>query len=120
MLDEGTMFIFNSWIYVANSSGGFNGHLADSRKPEASAANQCSHLDEFVDNLDELLLPDLDGEIERMSIFNVTSTHATPGLLGSDSNRSEEARALFPFGLRMPLRSTRRLHYLSPSPNWRT
>jgi hypothetical protein len=39
MLDEGTTFIFGSWIYVANSSGGFNGHLANSRKPEAFAAS---------------------------------------------------------------------------------
>jgi hypothetical protein len=39
MLDEGTMFVFGSCIYVANGSGGFNGHLANSRKMEASAAN---------------------------------------------------------------------------------
>jgi hypothetical protein len=75
-----------SWICVANSSGGFNSHLADSRKPEASAANRCSDLDEFIDNLDELLLPDLAGKIDKMSVFYATSTRAAPGLLGSDSN----------------------------------
>jgi hypothetical protein len=38
-----------------------------------------------------LLLLDLAGEIEKMSVFDATSTPAAPGLLGSDSNRSEEA-----------------------------
>jgi hypothetical protein len=52
MLDEGTTFIFGSWICLANSLGGFNGHLVDSRKPEASTSTQSS-------DLDELLLPDL-------------------------------------------------------------
>jgi hypothetical protein len=36
VLDEGTTFIFGSWICIANGLGGFNSHLADSRKPEAS------------------------------------------------------------------------------------
>jgi hypothetical protein len=97
MLDEGTTFVFGSRICIANGSGGFNGHLADSRKLKASAANQCSDLDEFIDNLDELLLPE---EIERMSIFNATSTRAAPRPLRSNSNRCEEACTLFPFGLR--------------------
>jgi hypothetical protein len=66
VLDQGTMFVFALWICVANGSGGFNGHLADSTKPKASVANRSSNLDEFVKNLDELLLPDLAGEIERM------------------------------------------------------
>jgi hypothetical protein len=79
VLDEGTTFIFGSWICVANGSGGFNGHLADSRKPKASTASRCS-------DLDNLLLPDDAEEIERMSIFDAASTHATPELLGSDSN----------------------------------
>jgi hypothetical protein len=85
VLDEGTVFIFGSWICVANGSDGFNGHLADSRKPKAFAASRCSDLDEFVDNLDELLLPGLAGEIMRMSIFDATSTRAAPGLVGLDS-----------------------------------
>jgi predicted oxidoreductase len=44
----------------------------------------------FIDNLDELLLPDLAGQIERMSIFDATSTRAAPEPVGSDSNRSED------------------------------
>jgi hypothetical protein len=90
VLDEGTTFIFGSWICVTNGLGRFNSHLADSRKPEASAPTRRSDLDKFIDNLDELLLPVLAGQIERMSVFDVTSTHAAPELVGSDSNRSEE------------------------------
>jgi hypothetical protein len=33
VLDEGTTFIFGSWIRVAKGLGGFNSHLVDSRKP---------------------------------------------------------------------------------------
>jgi hypothetical protein len=86
VLDEGTTLVFDSWICIANGSGGFNSHLADSRKPEAFVATRRSKLDEFIDNLNELLLPDLAGEIERMSVFDTTSTPAAPELVGSDSN----------------------------------
>jgi hypothetical protein len=91
MLDEGTTFVFGSWICIANGLGGFNNHLVDSRKTEASTSIQCSDLDEFSDNLDELLILSLPRQIERISIFNETSTRAAPGLLGLDSNRFEEA-----------------------------
>jgi hypothetical protein len=59
VLDEGTTFIFGSWICIINGSGGFNNHLANSRVPGTSSSTQSSDLDEFVDNLNELLLPDL-------------------------------------------------------------
>jgi hypothetical protein len=59
MLDDGTTFVFGSWIRVANGLGGFNSHLVDSKKPEASTPTWHSDLDEFTDNLDELLHPDL-------------------------------------------------------------
>jgi hypothetical protein len=59
VLDEGTTFIFSSWICVANGLGGFNSHLANSKKPEASSLTPSSNLDEFIDNLDDSLFPDL-------------------------------------------------------------
>jgi hypothetical protein len=62
----------------------------NSTKPEASTPTRRSELDEFIDNLDELLLPDLVEEIEMMCVFYATSTHAALGLLLSDSNRCEE------------------------------
>jgi hypothetical protein len=65
MLDEGTTFIFGSWICVANGLGGLNNHLIDSRKPEASTATRRSNLNSFINDLDELLLPDLPREIKN-------------------------------------------------------
>jgi hypothetical protein len=69
--------------------GGFNSHLANSRELEASSSTPSSDLDEFIDNLDDLLLPDLALQIEKMSVFDATSTRDAPGLVGSDSNQSE-------------------------------
>jgi hypothetical protein len=59
VLDEGTTFIFGSWICITNSLGGFNSHLANSRKPEASTPTRHNDLDEFIDNINKLLLLDL-------------------------------------------------------------
>jgi hypothetical protein len=89
VLDEGTTFIFGSWIYVANGLGGFNNHLGNSREPEASLSTRSINLNKFIDNLDELLLPDLALQIEKMSVFNETSTRDAPELVGSDLNRSK-------------------------------
>jgi hypothetical protein len=72
------VIVFGSWICVTDSSGGFNDHLADSREPETSAATERSDLEEFIDNLDETLLPDLAREIEEESVLDVISTRATP------------------------------------------
>jgi hypothetical protein len=55
-------------------------------------ASQHSSLDEFIDNLDETLLPDLAKEIEKESVFNAISTCAAPGLLRSDLIRSKDLR----------------------------
>jgi hypothetical protein len=90
VLDEGTTFIFGSWICVANGLGGFYSNLANSKEPEASSSTPSSDLDEFINNFDDLLLPDLALQIEKMSVFDATSTHDAPDLVGLDSNRSEK------------------------------
>jgi hypothetical protein len=64
---------------------GFHLYLVDDMKLEASTVAQCSDLDEFIDNLDEMLLPDLAREIEEESAVNATLTRASPGLIRSDS-----------------------------------
>jgi hypothetical protein len=84
---------------LANGSGGFNSHLANSRESETPAAAQRSDLDEFIDNLDETLLPNLAKEIEEESTVDATLTRAAPGLLESDSIRSEEEHTRILFGL---------------------
>jgi hypothetical protein len=45
VLDEGTTFIFGSWICVANSLGGFSSNLVNSKEPEASSSTPSSDLD---------------------------------------------------------------------------
>jgi hypothetical protein len=79
VLDEGTTFIFGSWICVANGLGGFSSCLVNSRKPEASAPTRSSELDNFIDNLNELLLPDLPRQIKRTTQldFNLCCTRTT-------------------------------------------
>jgi hypothetical protein len=56
---------------------------------EASSSTRSSDLNEFIDNHDELLLPDLALQIENMSVFDMISTRDAPDLVGSDSNQSE-------------------------------
>jgi hypothetical protein len=85
VLDESTTFIFGSWIYVTDGLGGFNNHLANLKEREASPSTSSSNLDDFIDNLDDMLFPDLAQQIEKMSVFNVTSTPDAPDLLKSDS-----------------------------------
>jgi hypothetical protein len=54
---------------------------------------------EFIDNLDEMLLPDLARDIEEESTVDATLTHAAPGLLGSKSIQSGEEHTRLLFGL---------------------
>jgi hypothetical protein len=100
VLDEGITFIFGSWVCVADGADSFHRHLIDDMKLETSVASQRSGLDEFIDNLDETLLPDLAREIEDESGFNATLTRAAPRLLGSDLIRFEDLGTRLPFGLR--------------------
>jgi hypothetical protein len=89
VLDEGTTSIFGYWICVADGLGGFNSHLANSKESEASSSTSISDLDDFIDNLDDMLLSDLAQQIKKMSFFNSTSTSDAPDLLGSDPNQSD-------------------------------
>jgi hypothetical protein len=59
--DEGTTFIFGSWVFTANCSGGFHSHLANIREPEASAPAPCRDIDDPVDELSEIRLSNLIG-----------------------------------------------------------
>ena len=54
--DEGTTFVFGSWICIANGSGGFNSHLAESKGLEASSTTQHNNPDELPSELDEIML----------------------------------------------------------------
>jgi hypothetical protein len=95
--------------------GCFNSHLVDSRKLEASTPTRHGELDEFIDNLDELLLPDLIRQIEKMFVFDVTSTRTAPELVGSDSNRFEgTTQSKFPSDLEEDLDCFLKLEDMGP------
>src|SRR6185312_14711079 len=70
-LAQGTTFIFGSWVYVANGSGGFNSHLNYPMEPEVISSGSCDVV-AGSSNLGEILLPDLAKEIEQK--FNTSSS----------------------------------------------
>jgi hypothetical protein len=59
-LEKGVTFIFGSWVSAVN----FRRYLVDDKKLEAAASTRSCDLDDFIDNLDEMLLPDLIRELE--------------------------------------------------------
>jgi hypothetical protein len=59
--DEGTTFTFGSWVCIANGLGGFNNHLANPKKPEASAPTSSRGIDNLDDDLGGIKLRDLIG-----------------------------------------------------------
>jgi hypothetical protein len=59
--DEGTTFTFSSWVCIANGSGGFNNHLANPRKPDASSLTSSRGIDNLAYDLGRIKLSDLIG-----------------------------------------------------------
>jgi hypothetical protein len=57
VLPEGTTLVFSSWVCVADGAGDFRRLTIDIMKPKTLAASFHSELDEFVDNLDDLVDP---------------------------------------------------------------
>jgi hypothetical protein len=58
-LEEGTTFIFSSWVCIANGAGDFRRHLIDTGEPEASAPTSHRDIDDLIEDLDEIQLSDL-------------------------------------------------------------
>ena len=54
---EGTTFVFGSWDYTANGSGGFDSHLTNPSEKKTLATAHGNSLDEFFDQLNEIELP---------------------------------------------------------------
>jgi hypothetical protein len=119
MLDAGITFIFGLWFCVADDTGSFRRRLVDNMKPKAPAATPQHDLDEFIDNLSKMLLPDLAREIKEQSVFDVTSTRTAPGLLRSDLIWSQDLRTRFRSGYATRPLFTRRPWDLKTSPHWR-
>jgi hypothetical protein len=88
-----TTLIFGSWVCVVDATGDFHRLTIDVMKPKTLAASFHSELDEFVDNLDNLLIHGSARKIEEESIFNVTPPRAATTTLGSDSLQFEDLRS---------------------------
>jgi hypothetical protein len=93
VLPEGTTLIFGSWVCVADGVGDFHRLTIDVMKPKTLAESFHSELDEFVDNLDNLLTLGSTRKIKEESVFNATPQHAATTTLGSDSLQSEDLRS---------------------------
>jgi hypothetical protein len=59
--NEGTTFTFSSWVCIGNGSGGFNNHLANPKKPEASAQTTSRDIDNLANDLSGIKLSNLIG-----------------------------------------------------------
>jgi hypothetical protein len=93
VLPEGTMLVFGSWVCIADGAGDFRRLTIDVMKSKTLAASFHSELDEFVDNLDDLLTHGSARKIEEESAFNATPPHAATTTLGSDSLQSVDLRS---------------------------
>lgn len=101
MLEQGTTLVFGSWICIASGTGGFDSHLADSRKPEAPASSKLDgKLPDNINSPSEMLFPDLVREVEQRTGSHPVSTLFTPQLRRLDLTRSEEEGTRLPVGLR--------------------
>ena len=97
---QGATFVFGSWVCVSNSQGGFNSYLAEPKELKANSSALLKDDDSIssVEELGEILLPNLVDEIEKMSVSNTTSIRS-PTNFGQDSIYSETPHIQVPFGL---------------------
>jgi hypothetical protein len=92
------MFVFGSWVCVADGEGSFRRFLVE-MKPKTPAASSYSDLDKFVDNLDNLSIHGSTTRIKEESASGATSFSAATTFLGLDSFQSEDSRSQSRLGL---------------------
>jgi hypothetical protein len=90
MPPEGTTLVFSSWVCVADGVGNFRRFTIDVMKPKTLAASFHSELDEFVDNLDDLLTHGSARKIKEESVFNANPPRAATITLELDSLQYED------------------------------
>jgi len=54
---EGTSFCVGSWIFIADGSGGFKSCTINQSAPEIPEATSHHEIDDFIDQLKEVILP---------------------------------------------------------------
>jgi hypothetical protein len=87
------MFVFGSWVYVADGAGDFRRFTIDVMKLKTLAASLHSGLDKFVDNLNDLSAHGSSRKVKEESVSNATPPRAAMTTLGSDSLQSEDLRS---------------------------
>jgi hypothetical protein len=95
---QGATFVFGSWIYIANGSGGFDSHLTNSPTLKITTSESSNKL-AGSDDHGVALLPDLTKEIETKLEDNSSSTR-TQINLKPNFTRIETPLAQPIFGLR--------------------
>jgi hypothetical protein len=85
------MFVFGSWVCVADGAGSFCRFLVD-MKPKTPVVGFHSDLNKFVDNLDDLSIHGSSTRTEE-SAFGVTPSNVATTLLGLDPFQSEDSRS---------------------------
>jgi hypothetical protein len=93
------MFVFGSWVYVADGVGSFCRFLVDLKLKTLAAVSQ-SELDKFVDDLDDLPIHGSATRIEEESASGATSSSAATTFLGLDLFQSKDSRSRSRLGLR--------------------
>ena len=94
---RGATFIFGSWVYVANGSGGFDSHLTNSPTLKITTSESSNRL-AGLDDHGVVLLPDLAKEIEAKLEDNSSSTRTQtnpkpkPTQFGSSTPRRKPLR----------------------------
>jgi hypothetical protein len=87
VLSQGTIFVFGSWVCIADGVGDFWRFLVD-MKPKTSVVDLRSNLDKFVDDLDNLSTCASVTKIEMESVPSSTSSSAAATSPGLDSFQS--------------------------------
>jgi hypothetical protein len=87
---QGMIFVFGSWVCIADGAGNFHRFLVD-MKPKTPVAGLRSDLDKFVDNLDDLSIHASAVKIEVESAPGATSSGIEVTSLGLDSFQSKDS-----------------------------
>jgi hypothetical protein len=87
---QGTIFVFGSWVCIADGAGSFSRFLIN-MKPKTSMAGPSSDLDMFVDDLNDLSNHASAAKTEVESASGMTSSGAATTFLGLDSFQSKDS-----------------------------
>ncbi|CAO2147890.1 unnamed protein product [Urochloa humidicola] len=88
---ESAIFVFGSWVCVADDARSFHCHLILTTEKKVSASTIRPTVDELIKNLGEIQLFDIVGGQECEFGHHSNSTQAQIGLLESDSNPSSSS-----------------------------